>query len=95
MQRVRIEGVQALTVEEIKNLMANQSSEIMEALKSYLKERLREPLSGVDSSASVAASSRNAEHSWETFVWGGQFHWLPQDYTFQPMTVRQLWDAWL
>ena len=95
MQRVRIEGVQALTVEEIKNLMANQSSEIMEALKCYLNERFREPLSGVDTSDSVVASSRNADHSWEPFVWGGQFHWLPQEYTFPPMTVRQPWDAWL
>ena len=94
MQRVRIEGVQALSG-EIKNLMANQSSEIMEALKCYLIERFREPLSGVDTSASVVASSRNADHSWEPFVWGGQFHWLPQEYTFPPMTVRQPWDAWL
>ena len=32
MQRVRIEGVQALSGEEINNLMANQSSNTMETL---------------------------------------------------------------
>ena len=63
MQRVRIDGAQAIFGEKIKNLMANQSSEIMDALKCYLNERLREPLSGVHTSASVTASSSYEEHS--------------------------------
>ena len=29
------------------------------------------------------------------FHWGGGFHYLPENYTFPSMTVKNIWDRWL
>mmetsp|Transcript_10401 Transcript_10401/g.15818 ORF Transcript_10401/g.15818 Transcript_10401/m.15818 type:complete len:430 (+) Transcript_10401:89-1378(+) len=86
------------TVADLDRCLRQFSSEMTKRLEDLLSR-----VSGATTTSTTTSPNQNIHREeettssaeWSPFMWGGGLHWIPENYVFPAMTVRQLWNRWL
>jgi hypothetical protein len=91
LQKIRVEGAVSVTVDDLKKYC----SEIREMIDDRFANIVMPAVNNTDPVPNTPQDEGAQVVNFTPFHWGGGFHYLPENYTFPSMTVKNIWDRWL
>lgn len=98
LDRLSINGAQPLTADTLRIRLDEMSEVLTQRMEEMIRGhagQLNATSADGDGDEEEPPLSDMDDQRWTPFSWDERFHWLPQDYQFPAMTVRQLWDSYL
>lgn len=89
LRNFQIEGAVPITIDQFHRFREELRSDVSNEIRKVLKDERLQERPNLEENARLSA-----QFPYESFCWGGRFHPVPEDFKFQKLNLRTLWNLW-